>query len=142
MKSLQERIDNLKKKGVVLTIQRLAVWEFLENSCFHPTVEDVYKALKEKYSTMSQATVYSTLELLKGAGEIQELSIRRSKACYDRNPKMHHHFFCRQCERIVDIDIECPVSKQGWFDGNRVEEVQAYIYGTCVNCLKTANNKT
>ncbi|MEK7814270.1 MAG: Fur family transcriptional regulator [Candidatus Desantisbacteria bacterium] len=136
MKDLQEKIERLKKKGVVLTIQRLAVLELLENACTHPTVDDIYKALKEKYPTISQATVYSTLELLRDAGEIQELSIHRDKACFDPNPKMHHHFFCRQCEKIIDIDIECPVSKQGEFNGNKVEEVQAYLYGVCVDCLK------
>ena len=136
MNNLHEKIERLKKKGVVLTIQRLAVLELLENACTHPTVDDIYKVLKEKYPTISQATVYSTLELLRDAGEIQELSIHRDKACFDPNPRMHHHFFCRQCEKIVDIDIECPVSKQGEFEGNRVEEVQAYLYGVCVDCLE------
>ena len=136
MNNLHEKIERLKKKGVVLTIQRLAVLELLENACTHPTVDDIYKVLKEKYPTISQATVYSTLELLRDAGEIQELSIHRDKACFDPNPRMHHHFFCRQCEKIVDIDIECPVSKQGEFSGNRVEEVQAYLYGVCADCRK------
>ncbi|MFH1897184.1 MAG: hypothetical protein ABH886_02945 [Candidatus Desantisbacteria bacterium] len=51
---------------------------------------------------------------------------------------MHHHFFCKQCEKILDVNVECPVSKQGWFDGNKVEEVQAYLYGVCEDCLKKA----
>ena len=136
MKDIQEKIERLKEKGIVLTIQRLAVLEFLANNCGHPTVEDIYKALKEKYPTISQATVYSTLELLRDAGEIQELSIHRDKACFDPNPKMHHHFFCKRCKKIVDINVECPVSKQGEFEGNKIDEVQAYLYGVCVDCLK------
>lgn len=137
---MQEKMERLKKKGVVLTIQRLAVWEFLENSRTHLTVEEIYKGLKEKYPSISQATIYSTLELLEKEGEIQKLCIRKDKACFDPNPMMHHHFFCRQCERIFDIDIECPVSKQGWVDGHKVKEVQAYLYGICANCLKVEDN--
>jgi Fur family peroxide stress response transcriptional regulator len=137
---MKEKVERLKKKGIVLTIQRLAILEFLENTYTHPTVEEIYKALKEKYPTISQATVYSTLELLKGAGEIQELSIYRDKACFDPNPRMHHHFFCQQCERIFDIAIECPVAKQGCVDGHRVDEVQAYLYGICRNCVTTQPN--
>ncbi|MBU1614597.1 transcriptional repressor [bacterium] len=133
---MNEKIERLKGKGVVLTIQRLAVLEFLEASTTHPTVEEIYKALKEKYPSISQATVYSTLELLKGAGEIQELSIRKERACFDPNSRMHHHFFCRRCERILDVSIECPVSKRGEVDGHKVEEVQAYLYGVCADCLK------
>jgi Fur family peroxide stress response transcriptional regulator len=136
MKDLQEKIEWLKQKGVVLTIQRLAVIELLEGRTDHPTVDKIYKTLKEKYPTISQATVYSTLELLRDAGEIQQLCIHRDKACFDPNPRMHHHFLCKQCEKIIDIQIECPVSKQGEFNGNRVDEVQAYLYGVCVDCRK------
>ncbi|PIP41042.1 hypothetical protein CO110_06625 [Candidatus Desantisbacteria bacterium CG_4_9_14_3_um_filter_40_11] len=136
MKNMQERIERLKEKGIVLTIQRLAVLEFLVENCTHPTVDDIYKSLKEKYPTISQATIYSCLELLRDAGEIQELSIHRDKACFDPNLRMHHHFFCKQCEKIFDVNIECPVSMQGWFDGNKVEEVQAYLYGVCEECRK------
>ncbi len=133
---MQEKIERLKKKGVVLTIQRLAVWEFLDNTQLHPTVEEIYTNLKEKYPSISQATIYSTLELLKKEGEIQKLSIRKDKVCFDPNPKMHHHFFCQRCEKVFDIPIECPVSKQGEVDGHKVEEVQAYLYGVCADCRK------
>ncbi len=140
MKNLQEKIERLKKNGVVLTIQRLAILELLENTSAHPTVDEIYKALQKKYPAISQATVYSTLELLRNAGEIQQLCIHRDKACFDPNPRMHHHFYCRRCEKIFDINVECPVSKQGAFNGNRIEEVQAYLYGVCVDCLKTGDS--
>lgn len=132
---MQEKIERLREKGIVLTIQRLAVLEFLEQSITHPTVEDIYIGLKERYPTISRATIYTTLELLKNANEIQELYIRKDRVCFDKNPKMHHHFFCSMCEKIFDINIDCPVSKQGCVDGHMVKEVQAYLYGVCKDCL-------
>ncbi|MCD5401034.1 transcriptional repressor [candidate division NPL-UPA2 bacterium] len=133
---MEKIIDRLKKKGVVLTPQRLAVADFLRGNTVHPTVDEVYHQLKIRYPTISQATVYASLEVLKQAGEIQELTIRREKACFDPNPKPHHHFFCRECKRVLNIEISCPVAQRGHIDGHRVKEVQAYFYGVCANCLK------
>jgi len=133
---VKEKIERLKRKGVVPTLQRLAILEFLENNDGHPTVEEIYKGLKERYPTLSQATVYSTLEVLKNLGEIQELSIRKEKTCFDPNPKPHHHFYCQNCEEIFDVAISCPVAEKQWVDGHKVTEVQAYFYGICSYCLK------
>ncbi len=134
-------IDRLRNKGVVLTPQRLAVVEFLKKSTTHPTVNEIYKVLRKKYPMMSQATVYSTLELLKRIGEIQELSIRKDKACFDPNPKLHHHLLCRKCEKILDIEVNCPIIKKGKVKRCEVEEVQAYLYGICPACLKKEHGK-
>jgi Fur family peroxide stress response transcriptional regulator len=137
---MKELIGKLKDRGVVLTPQRIAVIEFLKKSCSHPTVDDIYRAIHKKYPTMSMATVYSTLEKLKEMGEIQELSIRSSKACFDSNPRPHHHLLCRECDKIFDIEVECPIRKKGWLGKYKIEGVQAYFYGLCPDCLKLENN--
>jgi Fur family transcriptional regulator, peroxide stress response regulator len=136
-------IKDLKIKGITLTPQRMAIIEFLKNNLDHPTAEDIYKALEEKYPSMSIATVYSTLELLKANGYIQELSIRkRGKACFDFTSKNHHHFLCLKCDNIIDIESECintcPIVKAGQLEGCKVAEIQAYLYGVCSGC----NEKT
>ena len=124
-----------------MTLQRLAVLEFLENSAAHPTVEEIYTGLRKKYPTLSQATVYTSLQILERAGEIQELSIRKGKVCFDPNPKPHHHFYCEECKKILDIDIDCPLAGKQWMEGHKVRVIQAYLYGTCSYCLKKAKNK-
>lgn len=134
---MKEIIERLKNEGVTLTPQRLAIVEFLKKNNAHPTVEDIHNAIRKRYPTMSLATVYSTLELLKELGEIQELSIRkRGKACFDSKPELHHHLLCRKCEKIIDIEVNCPIIKSGSIKGCKVEEVQAYLYGLCSECTK------
>lgn len=133
---MNEKIERLKRKGVVMTLQRLAVLELLESNTHHPTVEEIYRNLKKKYPTLSRATIYTSLQVLRKAGEIQELSIRKEKTCFDPNPKPHHHFYCQGCKKIFDIEISCPVAEKGWVDGHKVKEVQAYFYGICSHCLK------
>lgn len=134
---MEQMIERLKQRGVTLTPQRIAVIEFLQNSRDHPCVDKIYQAIKKKYPSMSPATVYSTLQLLTEMGEIQELHIRGDKANYDPIPKRHHHLLCRICGRIVDVEIDgCPITNNKTIRGHRIEEVQAYIYGVCSECLK------
>jgi Fur family peroxide stress response transcriptional regulator len=135
-------IERLKENGVTLTPQRMAVAEFLNRNMGHPTVDEIHRNIQRRYPTMSLATVYSTLELFKELGEVQELSIRkRGKVCFDPNPGLHHHLLCRKCGKILDIDFNhpsnCPIMAKESIDGCKVEEVQAYLYGICSECLKT-----
>ncbi len=135
--ALEEKITRLKEKGILLTIQRYAVLEFLQDNGLHPTVEEIFQSLSGIYPALSRATVYNTLELFKRHGLIQEITIERDKARYDYRIEPHHHFLCRQCGRIYDVDVEgCPIEKEEWVDGHKVEELRPYIIGICSKCLK------
>ncbi|MFO8163955.1 MAG: Fur family transcriptional regulator [Thermodesulfobacteriota bacterium] len=138
---MKDIIERLKNKGVTLTPQRMAVAEFLNKRNDHPTADEIHKGIQKRYPSMSIATIYSTLELFKGLGEIQELSIRkRGKACFDPNPNIHHHLLCRKCGKIIDINFDhpsnCPIIAKENINGCKVEEVQAYLYGICSECLE------
>ncbi len=143
---MKDIIERLKENGVTLTPQRMAIAEFLSRSKDHPTVDEIHRDIQRRYPTMSVATVYSMLELLKELGEIQELSIRkRGKACFDPNPGLHHHLLCRKCGKILDIDFEhpsnCPIMAKESINGCKVEEIQAYLYGICSECMKKESEK-
>ena len=139
-------IERIRDKGVTLTPQRMAVVEFLSQSKKYPTAGEIHKNIQKRYPSISLATVYSTLELLKDLGEIQELSIRkRGKACFDSDPNIHHHLLCRECGDIVGIKIDhprnCPLFTQELINGCKIEEMQAYLYGVCSECLKKEDVK-
>lgn len=138
---MKKAVEIFNKLSVTLTPQRLAIIEFLNKNKQHPTVDKIFKAIRKRYPSISMATVYSTLQLLKTTGEIQELSIRKDKACYDHEPKPHHHLLCCHCKRIIDIEINCPLIKKGVIKGHKVDEVQAYIYGQCSDCRKVKNKR-
>jgi len=143
---MKDIIERLREKGVTLTPQRMAVVEFLRRRMHHPTADEIHKDIQTRYPTMSVATVYSTLELLKELGEIQELSIRkRGKVCFDPNPDLHHHLLCRKCGQVLHIEFDyptsCPIIEKDRIHGCMVEEVQAYLYGLCPECVKSENEK-
>ena len=136
MLNLKEKLAELNKKGCTLTIQRHAVLEYLYENRTHPTVEEIYYSLKEKFSAISKATVYNTLELLKNYGLIQEITIEKRKLHFDYEVKPHHHFFCHKCNHIYDVDVEgCPLAGKKMIDGHKIEELRPYIIGTCSKCL-------
>jgi Fur family peroxide stress response transcriptional regulator len=135
--TLAEKKVELKEKGILLTIQRSAVLEFLQDNTGHPTAEAIYQSLRGMYPAFSRATVYNTLDLLKQHGLIQEINIERSKAHYDYKTEPHHHFLCRHCFTIYDVDIDKVRLEQAErVDGHQMEEARLYIIGTCSVCLR------
>ncbi len=137
---MEDLLERLREKGIVLTHQRLAILRLLVKSANHPTASQIYRRLRREYPTISQATVYSTLELLKKVGQVHELSIHGDKACYEFTDESHYHLLCRKCHRVLDVSIPCPPLKGALLDGHRVEEVQLYLYGVCAGCLRAPSD--
>lgn len=139
--TLEEKLTKLKERGILLTIQRSAVLDFLQDNTQHPTAEEIYQSLRGIYPALSRATVYNTLDLFKQHGLIQEITIERTKAHYDYNTEPHHHLLCRHCAGIYDVEVEKVHLEQGvWLDGHKVEETRLYMTGTCSACLRGGRN--
>lgn len=135
--TLEEKKQGLKEKGILLTIQRAAILEFLHGNTQHPTAEDIYESLKGIYPALSRATVYNTLDLFKQHGLIQEITIERGRAHYDYKTEPHHHFLCRHCNRIYDVDKRMVhVEQAARMDGHQMEDVRLYMMGTCSACFE------
>ncbi|MBI5682413.1 MAG: transcriptional repressor [Deltaproteobacteria bacterium] len=100
---MKELIQKYRGKGLKLTPQRLAILKFLEGNTNHPTAEDIFRQIKKTYPTVSFATVYNTLEILKKKGEILEITIDWDRRHYDPNTTMHHHIICVKCKTIGDV---------------------------------------
>ncbi len=118
-----------------LTPQRLAILDHLKGNIEHPSVEDIYNAVLNKFPSMSLATVYNTLEALKKRDRISELTIDPYKKRFDPNIVPHHHLICVKCKKIVDIhanyDLQIPRAMKTGFEikGNHIE-----FYGICPHC--------
>ena len=91
--------------------------------------------LKKNNPSLSKTTVYNSLEILNKHDIIHTISITGFETRYDIENKIHHHFLCKQCGRIIDIDIACPNIKKTLEYGHRIEEVHGYFKGKCKECL-------
>jgi Fur family transcriptional regulator, peroxide stress response regulator len=106
-----QRIDSiikkLKENSHKLTPQRLAVVKILAQSKGHPNVEQIYEQIKSDFPTMSLATVYRNVILLKSLGEILEIGFPDGSNRYDGNkPYPHPHVICIKCKKIIDPDLD------------------------------------
>lgn len=124
-----------------MTPQRLAIMEYLDGNCDHPTAEKIYEAIRERFPTMSLATVYKTLETLKENECLQELTIDRERKHFDPDTGKHHHLICIKCKRIVDIKkdfpIEVPIGEHNSFE---VIDTNIEFFGICPECKKERRN--
>jgi len=137
----EKYVELLKKNSMKVTPQRLAILKYLDENRTHPTVDEIYSKLKKKNPSLSKTTVYNSLEALKEHGIIQCINISGSESRYDFRNDMHHHFLCRECGNIIDIDIKCPNIGKMMESGHKVEEVHGYFKGVCKKCLKKRRRK-
>lgn len=99
-------VRNLKENNHKLTPQRLAVVKILAHSQGHPNVETIFEQLQKDFPTMSLATVYRNVMLLKSLGEVLEIGFPDGSNRYDGNkPYPHPHVICVRCKRIIDPDL-------------------------------------
>jgi len=136
---LDKYVKILKDNDLKITHHRLAILKFLDKHRIHPTAETIYKQLKKENPGLSRTTVYNNLETLTERHIIQRLSICPSEHCYDFNSDMHHHFICKQCGTVFDIDFQCPtitsIKQHITSKGHQIDEIHGYFKGICNRCL-------
>jgi len=127
----------LTDKGLKPTYQRILILDyFYSNAKKHLTAERIYETLSKKTSTLSLTTVYNTLGSFLEAGLVSAITITGTEVRYELTTTPHHHLLCKQCGRIIDIDIQCPNVKRKSIKGYKIEEVHGYFKGICKRCLK------
>ena len=65
----------------------------------------LYARIKGQFPTMSQATVYKTLALLKEMGQVLEIDLRDDSRDDGNRPQPHPHLICMKCSKIVDGEV-------------------------------------
>ena len=137
---LEKYVEILKQNQLKITPQRLAVMKYLDENRTHPTADRIYIDLKEKNPSLSKTTVYNSLDTLQNHNIIQSITISPSELRYDFKKSMHHHFLCKRCGDIIDIELECPNIKKTMDQGHKVEEVHGYFKGICKKCIEKQEN--
>jgi len=138
---LRDALDTLKSTGVRITPQRHAILEFLIQSMIHPTADEIYRALEDKFPNMSVATVYNNLRVFRESGLVKQLTYGDSSSRFDFVTNEHYHIICDSCGKIVDFhypgldEVEQLASH---VTGFQVNSHRLEIYGSCPTCISNA----
>ena len=120
--------------GLKMTPQRRAIVEYLQSTHNHPTADEVLNAVNRQFPMTSRATVYNTLNWLREAGLVSEVH-EGGQIRFDPNTSRHHHFVCRRCGRVEDVEealignLEIALP-----NGQEVENFEVTLRGICSTC--------
>ena len=98
-------LEKLKEKNLKVTPQRVAILKFL-NQKIHPTIDEIYSDVKRDFVSISLATIYKNLNILKDEEIVFEVNPQDGKVRYDLNLKPHIHSYCPNCKILNDIFVE------------------------------------
>lgn len=131
-------LAKLRESEYRMTPQRVELIRLIVTSDGHPSASQLYVQIKKQFPTMSLATVYKTLDLLKELGEVLEIGLR-DDSHYDGNkPYPHPHLICMNCQTIMDGELDTAVKKivqevEKNF-GFQIVKHQLDFYGICPDC--------
>jgi Fur family peroxide stress response transcriptional regulator len=130
-------IASLKQRDYRLTPQRIELVRLIAASEGHPSASELYTKIKRQFPTMSRATVYKTLALLKEIGQVLEIDLR-DDSHYDGNrPEPHPHLICLKCNKIIDGEVlldQESLHKLEQASGFKILRPQIFLYGLCSDC--------
>lgn len=120
----------LEKHGIKPSAQRVAVAEFVLHTDAHPSADEVWSRVRERFPMVSRATVYNTLNLFVEKGLIRQLTLTGGRVVFDPNVEKHHHFIDEETGRIYDVPWEAlRVSRVDDIDGFEVHAYQVVLRG-------------
>jgi Fur family peroxide stress response transcriptional regulator len=132
-------IQKLRGSGHKITPQRMAIVKILAKSGDHPGAEDIHAQIEKDFPTMSLATVYRNILLLKSLGEVLELGFPDGSNRYDgRRPFPHPHLICIKCKKILDPDLDSldEMKKEVAAETNfKVLNHRLDFFGICSDCM-------
>lgn len=128
----------LRKKGLKVTSQRLAIMKVLESSSTMLTATEIFERVKEILPGVNFSTIYRNVELMKKRGILCTVIRGERIPSYGLRveEEHHHHFICKGCGKSVVIEY-CPMN----FMGEEVKkkgflpvEHEFVVYGFCRDC--------
>lgn len=117
------------------TRQRRAIRMTIQASDRPLSPQEIHEAAQEHVPGLGIATVYRTLNGLVKQGWLLAVELPGEPPRYERADKgHHHHFYCRACERVYEVE-GCPGDFSDLApDRFSLENHVLVLYGLCEAC--------
>jgi Fur family peroxide stress response transcriptional regulator len=130
-------ISALKERNFRLTPQRVELVRLIAVSDGHPSASQLFNTIKRQFPTMSHATVYNTLTLLKEMNQVLEIDLHNDSHYDGNRPQPHPHLICIQCHKIIDGEVTLDQDSLRNLEkasGYKILHNQISLYGLCPDC--------
>lgn len=125
----------LREHNLKATPQRLAILEiiFLNG---HINIDKLYEDIKEKFSSISLATIYKNISAMTKSMLLFEVKLPSEKSVYEIVKDKHSHLLCKQCGKVQDINIDtksmiADISSKYTFE---IDQSDLVLSGSCESC--------
>ena len=139
----QELAQRLRATGLRATKPRLLVLEVLQEAGPHLSADELVEALAARGTPLPRGSVYNVVGALATHGLMMVTDIGPGRALYELAERWHHHFVCRACGVIEDV--ECVVGLSPCLDpgqvNGEVDEAQVIFRGICTECRSKFNSE-
>jgi Fur family peroxide stress response transcriptional regulator len=129
--------------GLSVTHQRLAIFEALAASREHPSAEQIHRAVRRRIPTLSLATVYKNLDVLRAIGAVSDVNPLHETGRYEAAlpgtgaGKPHHHLVCVSCKKVSDLhDRSLDGLSVADAQGFQVRALKVQVEGVCPDCAR------
>ena len=130
----------LREHGLRVTPQRRAIWGVFAQAPGHLSAEDVFQRARRELPERARATVYNALNEFLAAGLLTRLPGEASHL-FDPNVERHHHFRCRRCRRLFDVQPSGVEDLRLAEDGFVVEQAHIVFEGVCAECASAGRER-
>lgn len=130
---MQNYVNLLKENGLKSTFQRVQILEAI-SMCGHKDIDEIYNDVVKLHPTISLATVYKNLIIMKDSGVLCEVSISGKKSKYEIRKDSHLHLICTHCSSIEDYPIEVSFDNIIKLQNFELEKKEINLYGKCSKC--------
>lgn len=119
------------------TKQRHAIREAMDRTGRPLSPKEILTHARRSVSGLGLATVYRALKTLADEGIVRTVEIPGEAPRYELAGKGHHHHFCcRTCGKVFEVEGCCGHYHDDVPKGFEVEGHEVVIFGRCGACVK------
>ena len=116
------------------TKQRSAISQAISRAARPLFPQEILASAKEVVPNLNLATVYRNLNALVEEQVVSVVQLPGQPTRFELAGNHHHHFHCKQCDRVYDIHAcSAEISKLAP-QGFQVEDHDVILYGRCPAC--------